>query len=79
MGRCYTAIFSERDNNGDVAIAPIDEVPIEKELIDDAVSSTSQEQHLVIKTEESIDIKHEPLIIDDDDDVSLHLVGLHVF
>jgi hypothetical protein len=56
---------------------PICEVHNEKELVDDdAVASTSQEQHMDIKREESIDIKHER-ISSDDDDHCLDLVSLH--
>jgi hypothetical protein len=57
-------------------IPPINEVNTKKETIDDAVASTSQEQHLGIKMEESIDIKHEPLTHDDEYN-SLALVSFH--
>jgi hypothetical protein len=57
------------------AVASISEVNIKKELIDDnAVASTSREQHISIKMEESNDIKCEPLI-SDDEDCSLNVVS----
>jgi hypothetical protein len=40
------------------------------------VASTSQEQHLVIKREEAIDIKHEPLTSDAENN-SLDLVSFN--
>jgi hypothetical protein len=59
------------------AVAPIDEVSLKKEPNnDDAVASTSWEQHIVVKREESIDIKHEPLL-SKDDSLSLHQVRFH--
>jgi hypothetical protein len=58
-------------------IAPINESHVKKEQTDDnAVASTSRDQHLVIKREESIDIKDEPLTCDEDD-CSMHWVSYH--
>jgi hypothetical protein len=57
--------------------ALIFEVHNKKEFVDDdAGASTSWKQHMGIKIEETIDIKHER-IASDDKDHSLDLVSLH--
>jgi hypothetical protein len=57
--------------------AAIFEVHNKKELVDDdAVASTSQEKHMEIEKEESIDIKHER-IDSDDENHCLDLVSCH--
>jgi hypothetical protein len=67
---------TDPDTNVHAAVASINEVNIKKEIIDDnAVTSTSREQQMVIKMEESIDIKHEPLT-SDVEDCSLNVVSL---
>jgi hypothetical protein len=66
------------DNNVLAAVASINEVNIKRELIaDDAVASTSREQHMAIEREESIDINNEPLT-SQDENCSLNLVSLHI-
>jgi hypothetical protein len=72
----YPFVFSDAVKNVHRVITLINEVNRTKETIDDAVASTSQEQHLMIKMEESIDIKHEPLV-GDDEYISLALVSFH--
>lgn len=73
----YFRLFPDSDNDVKSVIAPINEVYIKEDRIDDcAVASTSQEQHLLIKKEESIDIKNEPLT-NDEEDGSLCLVSFH--
>jgi hypothetical protein len=56
--------------------APVYEVYIKEEPIDDKEASTSREQRLLLKTEESIDIKDEPLSFEDVNH-SLILVSFH--
>jgi hypothetical protein len=73
----YSCVFSDSLNKVHTAGAPILEVDNKKELVDDdAVASTSREQHMAIKREESIDIKHEHIASDDEDDC-LDLVSFH--
>jgi hypothetical protein len=73
----YFRIFSDSVNDVKQAIAPINESHVKKEQTDDgAVASTSREQRPVMKREESIDIKDEPLK-SDEEDCSLHLVSYH--
>jgi hypothetical protein len=57
----YTCIFSDHYINALKTNAAINEVYIKEELIDDAMASVSSVQQQMIKREDSIDIKHEPL------------------
>jgi hypothetical protein len=57
-------IFSDSVNDVHNSSLPVNEIYIKEEPIDDAVASTSGEQHLLIETEEYIDIKDEPLTSD---------------
>jgi hypothetical protein len=70
------SIFSDSDNTVHVSRAPAYEVYIKEEPADDGEASTSQEQHLLIKAEKSIDIKHEPPSCKGKN-CSLILVSLH--
>jgi hypothetical protein len=59
-------------------VASINEVHIKNEIIyDNSVASTSREQHILPKMEESIDIKHEPLT-SDAENCSLNVVSLSI-
>jgi hypothetical protein len=54
------------------------DVYIKEEPTDDAEASVSGEQLLVIKKQESIDLKHEPLSTEEATN-SLNLVSLHFY
>jgi hypothetical protein len=72
----YSLIISGSGRDGNGIIPAINEVYIKEETIDDVVASTSQDQHLVIKREESINIKQEPLTSDVENS-SLDTVSFH--
>jgi hypothetical protein len=79
MRLSYLFLFSDPVNNLHRPIAAI-KVDIIKEdhTYDDAVASTSWKQHLVIKREESIDIKRE-LLPTVDDNLGMDLVSFHTY
>jgi hypothetical protein len=64
----YFLIFPDSVNDVKQLIAPTNKSHAKNELIEDgALASTSREQHMVMKREESIDIKDEPLTSDEED------------
>jgi hypothetical protein len=71
------AIFPDSVNDVHKSSIPVNEIYIKEESVDDAVASTSGEQHMVIKREGSIDIKYEPLT-SEDENYSLNMVSLHI-
>jgi hypothetical protein len=52
---CFYCLFSAAPNNENSVVAPVIMSCIKEEPIDDAVASTSAEQHQLIKKEEPID------------------------
>jgi hypothetical protein len=68
--------FLASSNAGQSTAASVAEVIIKEELINDAVHSVTAEQYHLIKREESIDIKHEPLRSEDEPWTSLLVSAL---
>jgi hypothetical protein len=75
-GFLLDCVISEHSTTPSIQEVYIKEEPIDDAVASDAVASTSQEQHMGIKREEVIDIKHEP-ITSDDKDHCLDLVSFH--
>jgi hypothetical protein len=64
----YFLIFTDSVNDVKQPTAPINETHAKNEWIeDDEVASTSRERHMVMKREDSIDIKDERLTSDEED------------
>lgn len=61
----FILFFSGSANNDQFKTAPVSEVYIKEEPIDDAVVSTADDQYHLLKREECIDIKHEPQLNED--------------
>jgi hypothetical protein len=78
MTRCLitVAIFSDSVNDVYKSSLPVNEIYIKEEPIDDAVASSSRGQHMVVKREESIDIKHETPA-SENENCNLNFVSVH--
>jgi Ni,Fe-hydrogenase I cytochrome b subunit len=70
---CFFFVTSDTEHS---KTASVNEVFIKEELIDDAVDSVKSEQYYLIKKEESIDVKHEPLLSEDEPCTSLMVSAL---